>query len=410
MSVKLDKIPPLMVAPSAPRAWRWLLLLAVLLLSGLGLTLWLAGDTFTHQSNQFWLIALGIPFLIWCALSVVRVTAYLGDSSVAAGWNDEREADLIQKMRRGRRSQQVLAVSLHTALRERGVENAETQRDALQNGTKALNVQAAWQASEEGIRHSRLPHEQGELPDTLLRRVLLQVLSEIGKVLETLAQDRPLALLLEMNSGVAENVLSELWQAVWAESGIRQKVTRVEGSGLSVVDAWLDERIHDQALLLVVAFQLAPSEGQGTAEAVVGLLFGNRLTQTMLEPMAYLHRPEQEREPTPEGLLRATRQALDWVPVQASSIGHVWAVGADLTRMTAITMALSETPMPLEHKQGLHDLGGSLGHPGCAAPWVAIAAAVESIRGEGKPNFIFSGESPADLRLWCLVVMPPSVS
>ncbi|MGP0016598.1 hypothetical protein [Pseudomonas sp.] len=410
MPVKLDKIPPLMAAPSAPSVWRWLLLLAVLLLSGLGLTLWLAGDAFTHQSNQFWLVALGVPFLIWCALSVVRVTAYLGDTGVADGWNEEREADLIQKMRRGRRSQQVLAVSLHTALRERGVENTEAQRDALQNGTKALNVQAVWQASEEGIRHSRLPHEQSELPDELLRRVLLQVLSEIGKVLETLAEDRPLALLLEMNSAVPESVLSELWQKAWSESGIRQTVTRLEGSGLAVVDAWLDERIHDQALLLVIAFQVAPSEAHGTAEAVVGLLFGNRLTQTMLEPMAYLHRPEQEFEPTSEGLLRATRQALDWVPVQASSIGRVWVVGADSTRMATITIALGETPMLLEHKQGLHDLGDFLGDPGCAAPWVAIAAAVESIRAEGKPNFIFSGDSTADLRLWCSVVMPPSVS
>jgi hypothetical protein len=382
----------------------------VLLLCGLGLTLWLAGDAFTHQPNRFWLIALGAPFLIWCLLSLVRTAVYLGNFAVVDAWNDAREADLVQSIRRGRRSQQVLAVSLYTALRELGAENGEAQRDALQNGHKALNVQPDWQACEEGIRHSRLPQKQGESPEMLLRRVLLQVLSDIAEVLATLPEDKPLALLLNINSNVCEKQLNELWQEVWSESGIRQTATPVEGSGLSAVDGWLDQRIHDQALLLVVASQVAPTEVESTAEVVVGLLFGNRLTQTTLEPMAYLHRPEAEREPTTEGLLHATRQALDWVPVEASSIRHVWVVGADSDCIEAITAALNEAPMLAKHKQGLHDLSASLGNPGCAAPWVAIAAAVESICGEGKPHFIFSKDSTADMRLWCSVVMPPSAS
>ncbi|VVP58962.1 hypothetical protein PS870_05944 [Pseudomonas fluorescens] len=410
MPVKLDSIPPPIVAPSTPRAWRWLLLLAVLLLFGLGLTLWLAGDTLTHQPGRFWLIALGAPFLIWCGLSLIRAVFYLGTCAVTDGWNGAREADLARKTRQGRRSQQVLAVSVHTALREVGAENGEAQLDALRNGNKALRVQPGWQVSEEGFRHSRLPYEQGESPEMLLRRVLRRVLADIAKVLEKLPEDQPLAQLLDINTSVPKEELNKLWLEVWSESCIRQTATPVEGSGLSAVDSWLDHRIHDQALLLVVASQVAPIDVEDTAEAAVGLLFGNRLTQSTLEPLAYLHRPEAEREPTPEGLLHATRQALDWVPVEASSIQNAWVAGADSLRTEAITSVLNEASVLAKHKQGVHDLGVFLGNPGCAAPWVAIAAAVESIRVEGEAHCIFSKNSDGDERLWCSVVMPPSAN
>lgn len=408
MPVKLYEVPPELTPPPAPRVWRWLVLLPVLLLLGLGLTLWLGGDALTQRPRLLWQIGLGAPMAIWFFLSLIRALVYLGQLSVADGWNDEREADLVQKMRQGRRSQQVLAVSLHTALRESGAHDGEAQRDALLDAHKALRVQAAWQPCEEGIRHSRLAVEQGGMPEAVLRRVLRQVLSDLARVLQALPEDKPLALLLEMDTSVSEENLNGLWQDVWSESGIRQTVTRLEGRGLAAVDDWLDQRIREQTLLLVVAFQVAPAQSEDTAEAVVGLLLGNRLTQTTLEPLAYLHRPEPVRTPTSEGLLYATHQALDWVPVEAASIRHAWCVGTDAQRSSAITTAISDVGMPLKVEQGLHDLDAILGNPGCATPWVAIAAAVESIRDEGEPHLIFSGDSTADAWLWCSAVMPPS--
>ena len=52
---------------------------------------------------------------------------------------------------------------------------------------------------------------------------------------------------------------------------------------------WLDQRIRDQALV-VIAVHMAPRMIEDSVEAAVGLLFGNRLTQTNLDPC-----PEHER-------------------------------------------------------------------------------------------------------------------
>jgi len=409
MPIRLDKIPAPLPAPPALRAWIWLLLLAALLLLGAGLTLWWGREALAGQPTRFWLIALGAPLLTWCALVFVRLLVHLGKQSVTDGWNEQRQVDLVQKLRQGRRSQQILAVSLHTALRELEAADGKEQQLALLRGQKALTVQADWLKSEEGARHSRLAVKQDEKPEMVLRRILRHVLGDVAKALAKLPQDRPLAVLVEMNSSIPEECFNTLWQEVWAEAGIRQSATRLDGCGLSVVDHWLDQRIRDQALLLVVALQLAPAEVAGSAESAVGILLGNRLTQTVLQPLAYLHRPEPAHAPTAQALRYAVCQALDWVPVSAPSIRHVWRVAINPALTETVASVANEVALPGKSSEGLHDLDVFLGNPGCAAPWLAIASAVESQGNEATPHFIFSGDSTIDGRLWCSVVMPASV-
>lgn len=405
MAVRIDRVPLPMAEPGSPRLWLWLLLLLVALLLGLGLTLWLGNGAFTEQPERFWLVALGCPLLLWCLLVVLRVLAYVGEAGVANGWNEAREADLTQKMRQGRRSQQVLAVSLHTAHRDPAASDGQAQLSALLgDDDSAFRAQSAWNGSSE--RHSRLLLLDNERADQLLCRMLSAVLADLAGTLAKLPTERPLALLLNVDSSVDESVLQKAWQQAWAASGISQPITLLEGSGLSVVDHWLDQRIRDQALLLVIALRVAPTEAEGSAEAAVGLLFGNRLTQTALEPLAYLHRPEPARTATVEEALRASRQALDWVPLPALSIGHAWQTAMGVERASAITAVRDDLQMSVKKGAGLHDLDDLLGNPGCAAPWVAIAAAVESIRHEAAAHFIFSGDNAPDAWLWCSAVTP----
>jgi hypothetical protein len=236
--------------------------------------------------------------------------------------------------------------------------------------------------------------------------VLLQVLTDLTQPLAQLSDETPLALLLEVDSGLPEKRLRAVWQQAWRQSGIRQTTVPVEGSGLAVLDQWLDQRIGDQALLLVVALRFASIQPEGTAEAAVGLLFGNRLTQTTLPSMAYVHRPEQEREPTCEALLYAARQALDWVPLEAETVEHVWRVAIDTPRDATLAKVLVDVPFSDSVNKKIHDLDNLLGHSGKASPWLAIAAAAQTIQCGAGPQFISSGGSPVDTGLWSTVLTP----
>ena len=404
MPVRLDQVPAQAARPAHPGVWLWIGLLPLLLLVGAGLALVFSPVPLRQQPVNFWALALGVPLVGWCVLCFGKALLYMGQQSVADGWDEARENDLIRKTRQGRRSQQLLGVSLYTALREPN-DHPAAQLDALLSG----NASIASRSTREGatpLRHSHFPGDREE-PELLLLDVLKRLLGDLAQTLEQLPDGTPLAFLLEVESGLPEGVLRRVWREAWSASGIRQSSTPVEGSGLAAVDHWLDQRIDDQALLMVVALQFAPGQLEGTAEVAVGLLFGNRLTQSVLPPVAYLHRPEREHESTPDGLLYAARQALDWVPLPAQSIEQVWRVGIDAQRNAALSMVSAELPLPARHNQGCCSLDKSLGHPGPASPWLAIAAAAQTIERGAGPQFIFSGGAVTD-GLWSTVLMPVS--
>ena len=404
MPIRLDKVPPPALYPQPPRFLLWLGLLLLFCLLGTGGTLLFGDETLPEQPSDLWHLALGFPILGWCVLGFGRMLLYVGEHGAAEGWDEAREEDLTRKIRQGRRSQQVLGVSLQTALQEPGDEPS-IQLEALLSGANALKSQAS-RMDGAILRHSCLSCDADENPEALLLSIWAQTLADLAPTLAQLPADQPLALLLDVDTGLPENQWRRVWQQAWRESGIRQLVTPVDGSGLTAMDLWLDRRIRDRALLLVVAVQFAPQQPEGKAEAAVGLLFGNRLTQTTLAPIAYLHRPEQERTPSSDDLFYATRQALDWVPLESTSIERVWRVGIDAQRAVAVASVLSEVLMPV-NKTGLSNLDAMLGHPGCISPWLAVATGTQAIaRGIG-PQFIFSGGGGAT-GLWGTVLMPVS--
>ena len=404
MPIRLDKMPPLAQRPQRPRFLFWLGMLLLCCLLGTVGTLLFGDETLPERPSDFWTLALGIPFLAWCVLGFGRVLLHVGEHGAADGWDVAREEDMNRKIRQGRRSQQVLGVSLQTALGE-PADDPEIQLDALLSGTKALKSQAS-RMDGSILRHSGLSCDADENPEAILLSIWAQTLADLAPTLAQLPADQPLALLLDVDTGLPESQWRRVWRQAWRESGIRQPTIPFDGRGLTALDQWLDQRIGDRALLLVVAVQFAPQQPQGTAEAAVGLLFGNRLTQTTLSPMAYLHRPEQERKPTADDLLYATRQALDWVPLESTSIEQVWRVGIDARRAAALAGVLSEVPMSV-NRSGLCNLDAMLGHPGCASPWLAVVTGTQAIQRGAGPQFIFSGGAEAS-GLWGTVLMPVS--
>ncbi|HWT69275.1 MAG TPA: hypothetical protein VN214_09210 [Pseudomonas sp.] len=406
MPVRLDCLPAPAIRPARPRMLLWLSLLALLLALGIGSTFVFATPALREQPMSFWGLAMGLPVSGWVILGFGRIALYIGQQSAADGWDEAREDDLIGRIRQGRCSQQVLGVSLYTALHNPGDKPA-TQVDALLSGMETLKTQPD-PVGEVPLRHTRLQAGAQEEPEDVLLRVLTQVLTDLGQTLAQVPEGTPLALLLEVDSSLPDGLCSRVWQRAWRDSGIRQSTVSVESCGLAAVDHWLDHRIHDQAMMLVLAVQLAPQEAEDTAEVAVGLLLGNRPTQTTLAPIAYLHRPEQERQPTGADLLYAARQALDWVPLQGPSIEQVWRVCMGAQRTAAMKSALLEIPIPVESPREVCNLDKLLGNPGKAAPWLAIAAATQTIERGAGPQFIFSGSKDA-AALWCTVLMPVSL-
>lgn len=404
MAVELDRIPAQADRPSSPRLWFWLFLLPLFLLFGCAVVALFSEVGLREQTAVVWGAALGVSLLVWCLICGLRVLYYLTRQHSADGWDSARATDLECTLSQGRRHQQVLAISVYTALCTEPA-GSLGQVEAILKGTNALKAQPSRSAGG-AVRHSRLPGDVNENTERVLLRILKKLLNDIEVHIAALADDVKLALSLEIDSPLREDRLGEVWQTALAESGIRQTVTPITWRGLEAIDQWLDQRSGDQALLLLVSVVIAPGAPQGTAETAVGLLLGNPGGQRALLPVANLHRPEQARGASAEALIRATQQALVWASLPASGVEHIWRSGIGQKYHAAIATVFSEAGVLLSADRKVHDLDSLLGHPGAAAPWVAVALAAQTVQRGCGPQLILSGVRCADAPLWGTVLTP----
>lgn len=354
--------------------------------------------------TSFWWFAICIPVVVWTVLMGFRLALYMMQQIHANAWDQRREQVILQEVRRGRRALQILAAECSTA------HAADLQfapiADALMRNENKIIPQASWNGGQ-SIRHSRLPFTPELSLDAQALAIFSAILGKLYGVLSRIPSENPISILLESSSSLSEMRIRELWQQAWQERALPQPTLFAQGQGVTAIDHWLDHRIKDQAVLLVIALQIAPEESEMTGEAIVGLLLGNRLTQKALPPIALLHRPELSR-PDPVALQEKIEQAIDWVPLQATALQHLWLAGIPGTSEGYQCAIVAQDNPPLasvDPATGVHNFNEFLGDPGRAAPWLAIAAAAQAVSRSPAPHMIISGEQDSD-SVWSTVVSP----
>lgn len=401
MPVKLNTIPGPALRSSPPKPLRWLSLLVCMVAAGILLIRFLGkmlGDT------SFWWFAIGIPTVFWSLLIGFRLVSYIMQQIHANAWDRRREQVILQETCRGRRALQILFADFQTA--HITDEKFVAITDALLKNENKLFPQISWQ-KEKSIRHSRLPVAEGVSKEELISAAFDRLLKQLAPYFSRLTSDNPAAILFESSCSLPKERVQSIWMRGWQRSGIRQPVNFLSGNGLGVIDNWLDNHINDNALLMIIALQIAPDQPAMTAEAVVGLLLGNRLTQKTLKPIALLHRPESAL-PVYETLQSGVIQAADWVPLPANAIQHLWLteVAAESEGYHSANAIQGKAPLTnIKPDSTVHDFNTFLGNPGCAGPWLAIAAASQAISQYPTPHMIISGEQGSDI-IWSTVVSP----
>lgn len=401
MPVNLQSIPAPSLRPAPPRALRWLGALAGFIASGILLMRFLGklvGET------SFWWFAIGIPLLFWVVLLGLRLTVYMMQQIHANAWDKRREQFVLQEVRRGRRALQVLAADCITAHCDE--EQFITVADALINNENKLYPQTSWEA-ESSVRHSRLPVTEDMSKETLISNSFDHLLSNLAEQFSSLPPDNPVAILFESSCSLPKERVQEIWMRAWRTREICQPFCFMSGHGLGVIDQWLDHRIKSSELLLVIAVQIGPKSSAMSAESVVSLLLGNRLTQKTLLPLALLHRPESslpQQIPLQAGLL----QSADWALLPPDAIQHLW-----MTEIhpetdayhSAIAVQGKPPLLNITEDSSVHDFNSFMGNPGTTGHWLAIAAAAQAISRHPLPHMVLSGEQDSDT-VWSTVVSP----
>ena len=398
MSVDLKNIPDISVRPSPPKLTRWMAVLVILI--GLAVVVF---RLMTGENNPW--LTVGLPALAVGGLLFILLVIYLLRSIFANAHDRAREETIIREVRRGRRALQILAAECCTA--HSSADNPFTTIGShLIKNENVFFPQRSWRG-EENMRLSQITRTGGLKEEQYLEILFTSLIHKMAHPLSLLPADRPVVVLLEHSSSVPEDKAYALFWQAWKKSGIKQPTSTLAGSGAEAIDRWLDLHIRSEAVLLVVSWQHAPANTLRSAEAISGVLLGNRLTQNSLSPLALLHRPESG-EGAADALHYAILQALDWVPVKAGKLEHLWLSGVDIenegyvTLMEAINAAGLES---VDRTTGVHHFNEFLGDPGKAAFWLAVAAATQSMQQQPAYHLLISREQQHG-KVWSMVVSP----
>ncbi len=381
--------------PVSPRPLRWFMTLAIML-AGNVILMKIFGRHIESQS--FWLIALGVPAALWSVVVGGRVTIWMLKDMKANGFDKCREAWILSETRRTRRALQILNVSFttgHLAERQSDVANE------ILNNTGLIAAQPNWLGTE-GLRMSRIAANPNDTPSSLITRLFERLIENLSLRLALCSDKTSLSVVLDISSTVPRSEVLRLWEAAWAGSEMPFPIEYLGGTGLGVVENWLNVHFKESAMLLVVSLQVAPVNADNSAEAGVTLLFGNRLTQEMLPPLALLHRPESSPA---EELESGMRMAAYNVPIKDGIVKHLWLSGLNDQQHAEVVVHQKKSPAQAVEGDSVINLDSAMGHAGAAAPWLAIAAAAEIVQRTQSPQMIICGDITQDV-LWSSLVTP----
>lgn len=393
MFYSLKHLPECYPRPVPPKISHWFAVLAAMLVISV-ILMRIFGRYI--DTRHFWLLAIGTPVVVWIVSFGFRMWLWSLQDSKANSFDRRREHWILSETRKARRALQILNMTFITAHQQD--KQGSVAVEMLKNHSIIIS-QSDWKG-EKAKRLSRITTEPGETPELVVSRLLSELIADLP--VGQFPENASLAVILDISSSLSFPAVREIWQEAWQESGITCAVEYVDSNGPGVVSHWLDHRIKDEVMLLIVGLQIDPVDSNNTAEAAVALLLGNRLTQEALEPLALLHRPDA----SPPGELSGGMNMAAWnVPLKGHIVKNLWLAGLTGKQHAEVITCQNAHPAQSVADDSVISLDMSMGRAGAAAPWLAIAAATEIARQTQSPQMIICGDTTKNV-LWSTLITP----
>lgn len=400
MPVDLTCIPERAENRTAPSIRRWLVFLLALVAGNGLVTAWLWPAGMSTHIPLFWICFPGGSLVIWIVLVIVRSVIFLTLIFGNDGWNDMRERDLIQEVKRGQRSLVMLAqttqlphvVASGSLSGQLLIPDGISLPPVIDNTRQNVIHQARFaDVTLSGMDRLKV-RLQALLSDKQLQAALrgLPAQSSLAVALLTGAEN---SLILQQQQ-MAVQVIKEI-------TGLSFRLSFIEGSGLNILDRWLDEPELMQTLL-ILAVNLVEEGVDGAGEAAVALLL-QRIDAPAEEPVAFVHRPELTH--SEQGTAYAIQQALLWGMTTPDAISQIWLTGMGTENKADGLFSAADIRFPRVGQPCDIDL--CTGLTGYASPWLAIAVAAENLMIASSPQLLMSvdGENNS---LWFMVIRSPA--
>ncbi|EMB9643967.1 hypothetical protein ACS6LB_13145 [Enterobacter cloacae] len=393
MSYTLKYLPERYPRPKPLRYSRWFVALVVML--SINVILMHIFGRYVGNS-YFWKLALGLPISLWSILFACCFLLWALRDSKANAFDKQREQWILRETRKARRALQVLnatSITGHSSVAQKDIAIAMQKNDSI-------IVSQVDRDGNESTRMSQISSSPQDSSKFVIINIFSRLITDIP--FAQFPDKVPLIVVFDITTSLPLENIRHYWDEVWQKNNITHPVEYGEGSGLSIIDRWLNVCIKDKAMLLIVGLQFNPADSYNTAEAGVALLFGNRLTQEVLEPLALLHRPDA----SPPGELSEGMKMAAWnVPLKENIVKNLWLAGMTGEQRAEVIACQNAHPAQSVANDSVISLDISMGHAGAAAPWLAIAAATEIARQTQSPQMIICGDTTQNV-LWSTLITP----
>lgn len=372
MPVNLDAIPDKAPDIQRPRTVRWVIAAVIILLTGVGLTLWFWQGART--GFKFWFAAIFLPVLAWGSLFTLRRVGYKLERVGIHSWNKEREALIASETSRGQRFAWLVDEYLINALETGEPGDKKTQQAALDKSSIINHCLARDGVST--IRHTALP-DQGK-PKAIFESYSEDISGHARNMVARLPATMPCYVAFDLSENLSESA-----DALFSK--INLPLRRIRNlTGVSIIDYWLDSHHNNPTALLIISAQIFESPPQDSGEAVTMILLSNRQLAAIPSSAVRIHRPQINQQDT---LNHALSRAMLWGQLDITAPLRGWITGGKLSSGEIWSNACTALAPKLAAQRNVN-IDSVIGYTGAAAPWQSLILAARQCQTDAEPQII----------------------
>lgn len=402
MPVDLSSIPEKMVRKRQPSLKRWSVALLLFLVCGGFFTSWLWSVQQVARGALFWHCFITAPLVLWIVLFSVRWLLYLVTVWPAEGWDDEREQDISNEIRRGQRYLLLMGASVN--LPHFQATTTLSQHFIMPQGvvlpvvvdeiTQDVSYKAEFKCSTALFSERVIEQINTLIESPVIQNHLLK--SYTGQLLSVVVQIEDENELSEEDCLNLHNQISLLLPSL--------QIHFRPCFGWEDIDHWLDfPDYFDDLLILSINLRSDLSDGEGEAAIALLLRFADE-DRDADSSFAHIHRPENNKDIL--GLNNSVSTALLWGKTRSDDIASVWLAGMGAENKIQSLLASSNLKFPRAEASGqLIDIDMKSGYTGIASPWLSLALAAGNSAERLYPQLVLSIPD-RNISPWCLVIQP----
>ncbi|EPB6468430.1 hypothetical protein ACQUW4_003086 [Cronobacter dublinensis] len=391
MPVWLDAVPEKAPFAKRPVTRRWLLLLAIFMLTGAAMTFW--NWPSVRAGVYFWFTALGLPLCLWGFIFCLRRIGYKAEQRAICARNAEREILLADEIRRGQRCAWILGSTVETAAGKEAVRLLDVM-------ARALPVPALIAARGGGaaVRYAALSDYQADFSKAL-DGALARISASVTRVAAQLPPGIPCWLLIDGDEEIAAQVSASAKESLAASTRQHFHTLSGTGTGMAALDRWLDCHWDTPSLLVAITLSFPSAPQNGGADAVTAAILSNRQARAFPDAIQ-LHRPQKGR---PATLTDTLAKALLWSGLPAQSLRGAWVTGPTLIAGAEWNTACEKNGVTFSLTGENTSLDPVLGYAGKASVWLAIAMAQAAFDERGEQVVVAQPVADND-EIWVVVL------